>query len=199
MKLINLRNDKDGLFYGNRNLAKDSWEKIVKEIDPSGTLAWKQARKKWQNLVRQYKGYKYPPSGSGTEDGKQLSRNWKYYDVLDQILSEKHSINPPVICASAETPEKPSDETQSSSQSIDQDNIIFESNDLDSWEEEFRAEDSTTDVDISTPDKILKPRKRKRLEDEVSAFLKKSSEAMVRLMENSDRITDAIVSIADKL
>ena len=50
---------------------------------------------KWKGLKSMYKKIKYHNNTSGNS-----SKNWEYYDEMDEILHKRPEINPPATCSS---------------------------------------------------------------------------------------------------
>lgn len=67
--------------------------RIAVEINQFGYhYTWEQVQNKWKTLLRSYKAIK----DHNGETGKER-RNWKYYDVIDELLFGNPAIDPPVV------------------------------------------------------------------------------------------------------
>ena len=65
---------------------------VAAELDPSGHLSYERWEKNGM-IKRSYKELKYPPSGSWTDGGKKTSKSFKFYNEMDQIHSQRDTIN----------------------------------------------------------------------------------------------------------
>ncbi|KAJ8356290.1 hypothetical protein SKAU_G00190840 [Synaphobranchus kaupii] len=91
--LILWRGSNQGLFTGHRNAATRGFETWVKEMELEGKVTVDFLKKKWENLKKKYKDCKNPPTGRSMEGGEATAANWKWYEAMDDMLGESHSIN----------------------------------------------------------------------------------------------------------
>uniref|UniRef100_A0A8C5CQ19 Myb/SANT-like DNA-binding domain-containing protein n=1 Tax=Gadus morhua TaxID=8049 RepID=A0A8C5CQ19_GADMO len=98
-QLIKLRGENDELFTGVKHSASVAWGTILEKIGLQGYVTPLQAKKKWDNLKKIYKDCKYPGSGEGV-GGKPTAATWPWFVLMDEVLGQRHSTNPPVLIAS---------------------------------------------------------------------------------------------------
>ncbi|XP_055051393.2 uncharacterized protein [Misgurnus anguillicaudatus] len=65
-----------------------------------GKVSVQQASRKWENMKKKYKELKYPPTGSGRENGEETATSWPWYNAMDEAIGQKASITPPIIMSS---------------------------------------------------------------------------------------------------
>ena len=73
---------------------------MLEEMKLEGVIDIKQAKKKWDNLVKKYRDLKTPKTGTGTENGEDTSASWPYFEAMDDALRHHHNINPPILISS---------------------------------------------------------------------------------------------------
>uniref|UniRef100_A0A8C5CD28 Myb/SANT-like DNA-binding domain-containing protein n=1 Tax=Gadus morhua TaxID=8049 RepID=A0A8C5CD28_GADMO len=98
-QFIKLRGENDELFTGVEHSASVAWGTILEKIGLQGKVTPLQAKKKWDNLKNIYKDCKYPGSGEGV-GGKPTAATWPWFVLMDEVLGQRHSTNPPVLIAS---------------------------------------------------------------------------------------------------
>ncbi|XP_030204045.1 uncharacterized protein LOC115536370 [Gadus morhua] len=80
-QLIKLRGENDELFTGVKHSASVAWGTILEKIGLQGNDC------------------KYPGSGEGV-GGKPTAATWPWFVLMDEVLGQRHSTNPPVLIAS---------------------------------------------------------------------------------------------------
>ncbi|XP_065096388.2 uncharacterized protein [Paramisgurnus dabryanus] len=100
VEFIQLRSRHEHLFTGKRNAAKYGWETVIQKMGLEGKVSVQQASRKWENMKKKYKELKYPPTGSGRENGEETATSWPWYNAMDEAIGQKASITPPIIMSS---------------------------------------------------------------------------------------------------
>ncbi|XP_059930132.1 uncharacterized protein LOC132473865 [Gadus macrocephalus] len=80
-QFIKLRGENDELFTGVKHSASVAWGTILEKIGLQGNDC------------------KYPGSGEGV-GGKPTAATWPWFVLMDEVLGQRHSTNPPVLIAS---------------------------------------------------------------------------------------------------
>uniref|UniRef100_A0AAV2JV18 Myb/SANT-like DNA-binding domain-containing protein n=1 Tax=Knipowitschia caucasica TaxID=637954 RepID=A0AAV2JV18_KNICA len=96
---IRVRAENDVLFTGAKFSASTAWRTVLEKLDLQEVVTPLQARKKWDNLKKKYKDCKCPGTGQGVE-GNPTAGTWPWFGIMDEVLGQKPSINPPVLIAS---------------------------------------------------------------------------------------------------
>ncbi|CAM4597151.1 unnamed protein product [Leuciscus chuanchicus] len=73
--------------------------KILEKMDLLGKVTPLQAKRKWDNLKKKYKDCKCPGTGEGVS-GKSTAETWPWFLLMDEVLGQRPSNNPPVLIAS---------------------------------------------------------------------------------------------------
>ncbi|RXN24135.1 TBC1 domain family member 10B-like protein [Labeo rohita] len=79
-----------------------SMDGMLKDIGLEGVVSPARAAKKWENLKKTYKELRKPPTGIGTESGESTAGTWKWYNLMDEAIGGRPSIQPPILIASSE-------------------------------------------------------------------------------------------------
>ncbi|XP_062414505.1 uncharacterized protein LOC134107119 [Pungitius pungitius] len=106
-RLIRFRAENEKDFMKSKTMAKQQWEKFVKEIGLEGKVTGQQASKKWENLKQKYKELRTPKTGSGTDQGEVTVATWQYYGDMHEVLGARPAMDPPVVVASFQPAEDP--------------------------------------------------------------------------------------------
>uniref|UniRef100_A0AAV2MHN2 Myb/SANT-like DNA-binding domain-containing protein n=1 Tax=Knipowitschia caucasica TaxID=637954 RepID=A0AAV2MHN2_KNICA len=96
---IRVRAENDVLFTGAKFSASTACRTILEKLDLQEVVTPLQACKKWNNLKKKYKDCKCPGTGQGVE-GNPTAGTWPWFGLMDEVLGQKPSINPPVLIAS---------------------------------------------------------------------------------------------------
>ncbi|XP_052330791.1 uncharacterized protein LOC118401115 isoform X3 [Oncorhynchus keta] len=81
-RLIKLRATNDAIFTGKRNSAMPAWRAMLVELGLEGKLTTGQLKKKWENLKKKYKDFKYPPLGME----KVNPMSWRWFHLMDDAI-----------------------------------------------------------------------------------------------------------------
>ncbi|XP_021429380.1 uncharacterized protein LOC115134128 isoform X1 [Oncorhynchus nerka] len=86
-RLIKLRATNDAIFTGKRNSAMPAWRAMLVELGLEGKLTTGQLKKKWENLKKKYKDFKYPPLGME----KVNPMSWRWFHLMDDAIEGRLS------------------------------------------------------------------------------------------------------------
>lgn len=104
-ELIRSRSTTNQHFFVGKNFNNaEGWRLIARDLKSSFDAP--QVKKKWENLIQQYKKLKSPDTGVSSEDGCDLPTTWPFFDAIDNIFANKHVIKPPVLIASLKPSKK---------------------------------------------------------------------------------------------
>ncbi|XP_041848113.1 uncharacterized protein LOC121644312 [Melanotaenia boesemani] len=115
---IKLRAENEGLFSGAKFSANVGWKTILEKMGLQEKVTPAQAKKKWDNLKKKYKDCKYPGTGEGVA-GKPTAATWPWFVLMDEVLGQRPSSNPPVLIASIEE-DRPGPSSAVGSQSVEE-------------------------------------------------------------------------------
>ncbi|XP_061566237.1 trichohyalin-like [Cololabis saira] len=95
--LIRWRSANDCLFNGRRNAARKGFEVYVSEHGLVGRVEPNKVKRKWENLKQKYRELKTSRTGVGMEGEETTATSWKWFSLMDEALSRRHSMVSPVL------------------------------------------------------------------------------------------------------